>query len=102
MPKTDVKQKIKPDYKLQEPPMYKIIYINDDKTTMDFVVETLIEFFNYQIETAEKITIDIHQKGSAVVAVLPFELAEQKGVDITIRARSMGFPLQIKLEPESD
>lgn len=102
MPKTEVKQKIKPDYKLQEPPMYKVIYINDDKTTMEFVVETLIEFFNYQLETAEKITIDIHDKGSAVVAVLPFELAEQKGVDITIRARSLGFPLQIKLEPDSD
>ena len=48
---------------------------------------------------AEKITIDIHESGSAVVAVLPYEIAEQKGIEVTLRARAEGYPLQIKLEP---
>jgi ATP-dependent Clp protease adaptor protein ClpS len=85
---------------LQEPPMFKIIYINDSQTTMEFVIDTLISFFNYTTETAFKITEDIHNDGSAVVAVLPYEVAEQKGIEVTVHARSNNFPLQIKLEPE--
>jgi ATP-dependent Clp protease adaptor protein ClpS len=68
---------------------------------MDFVIESLIEFFNYNTETALHITQDIHSAGSAVVAVLPYEVAEQKGVEVTLLARNNGFPLQVKLEPES-
>ena len=63
---------------LKEPPMFKIIYLNDSQTTMEFVVETLVDFFNYTAQTAVKITDDIHTQGAAVVAVLPYEIAEQK------------------------
>lgn len=85
-----------------EPPMFRVIYINDDKTSMEFVIETLITYFDYTPETAETITVDIHQQGSAVVAVLPYEVAEQKGLEVTVSARSNGFPLQIKLEPDTN
>jgi ATP-dependent Clp protease adaptor protein ClpS len=81
--------------------MFKVIYINDDQTPMEFVVTSLIEYFDYTVTTAEKITVDIHESGSSVVAVLPYELAEQKGIEITVNARSEGYPLQIKLEPET-
>jgi ATP-dependent Clp protease adaptor protein ClpS len=84
----------------KEPPMFKVIYFNDDKTTVEFVIDSLIEHFEYTPVTAEKITVDIHESGSAVVAVLPYEIAEQKGIEITVTARSKGYPLQIKLEPE--
>jgi len=67
---------------------------------MEFVIETLVDIFNYTELTAEKITLEIHENGSAVVAVLPYELAEQKGVEVTVSARSKGFPLQVKLEPD--
>jgi len=86
---------------LKEPPMFKIIYINDSQTSMEFVIETLIDFFDYTTQTAVKITEDIHSAGAAVVAVLPYEIAEQKGIEVTLCARSNNFPLQIKLEPES-
>ena len=82
--------------------MFKIIYLNDNQTTMEFVIETLIEFFNYSTDTALEITKDIHDAGSAVVAVLPYEIAEQKGIEITVHARTNNFPLQIKLEPENN
>lgn len=93
---------VSPDITLQEPPMYKIIYINDEVTTVDFVVDSLIEYFNYNPDTATKITYDIHEQGSAVVAVLPYEIAEQKGIEITLEARALGYPLQVKVESESD
>jgi len=86
---------------LQEPPMFKVIYLNDDRTAVEFVVDSLIEHFEYTPDTAQTITMDIHESGSAVVAVLPYEVAEQKGIEITVSARSEGYPLQIKLEPEA-
>ena len=93
--------KIKVDHSIKEPPMFKVIYLNDNQTTMEFVIETLVEFFNYTPQTAEQITVDIHSAGSAVVAVLPYEIAEQKGIEVTVHARTNNYPLQIKLEPES-
>jgi len=85
---------------LKEPPMYKVIYLNDNQTTMEFVVDSLMEVFNYSMETAVQITEDIHHAGSAVVAVLPYEVAEQKGIEVTVSARQSNYPLQVKLEPE--
>lgn len=101
MAQTDTKQKIKPNEAVKEPPLFRVIYINDNQTTMEFVVGSLIEFFDYTAETAEQITVDIHEAGSAVVAVLPHEIAEQKGTEVLLSARSQNYPLQIKLEPES-
>ena len=98
MSQTEAKTKTTIDIK--EPPMFKVIYINDDLTSVEFVISTLIEHFEYTPPTAEKITLDIHDSGSAVVAILPYEIAEQKGIEITVTARSEGYPLQIKLEPD--
>jgi len=81
--------------------MFRVVYLNDNTTSMEFVVESLVEYFEYTPETAEQITIDIHEEGSACVAVLPYEIAEQKGVEVTVSARSQNYPLQIKLEPEA-
>ena len=97
---SQVDAKIKVNTDLVEPAMYRVIYMNDDKTSADFVMTTLIEFFEYSVERAEKTVWDIHEAGSAVVAVMPYEVAEQKGVEVTVLARKEGYPLQIKLEPD--
>jgi ATP-dependent Clp protease adaptor protein ClpS len=97
---TDTQSKTRTDMSLKPPPMFRVIYLNDDVTSIDFVIESLIDHFDYSTESAQQITIDIHQQGSAVVAVLPFELAEQKGIEVTLKAREQKYPLQIKLEPE--
>jgi ATP-dependent Clp protease adaptor protein ClpS len=101
MANTEIRSKIKPNAALKEPPLFKIIYLNDDRTSMEFVVTTLIDYFNYNPDTATQITMDIHDKGSAVVAVLPYEIAEQKGIEVTLEARAQGFPLQVKVESEA-
>lgn len=98
--KSETKQKIKPNLTMQEPPLFKIIYINDDVTSMEFVVGSLITYFNYNQDTASSLTMNIHEQGSAVVAVLPYEIAEQKGIEVTLDARAQGYPLQIKVEAE--
>ena len=101
MAQSDTRTRIKPSEAVKEPPMFRVVYLNDNATSMEFVVESLIEYFEYTLETAEQITIDIHEEGSACVAVLPYEIAEQKGVEVTVSARSQNYPLQIKLEPET-
>jgi ATP-dependent Clp protease adaptor protein ClpS len=97
---TSSQTKINVNLELQEPPMFRVVYINDNKTSIEFVIDSLITYFSYTADTAMVITKTIHDTGSAVVAVLPFEIAEQKGVEITLAARANGFPLQIRLEPE--
>jgi len=95
---TQNKVQVNPDVK--EPNMYKVIYINDNQTSMEFVIDSLVGYFDYAEIQAQKITEDIHVQGSAVVAVLPYEIAEQKGIEVTVEARSAGYPLQVKLEEE--
>lgn len=101
MPQTESKVTIKPNLKITEPPMFKVIYLNDNHTTIEFVVTSLIDHFNYTVDTATNITNGIHETGSAVVAVLPYEIAEQKGIEVTLEARTQGFPLQVKVEAET-
>jgi ATP-dependent Clp protease adaptor protein ClpS len=101
MSQAGIATRTKINHELAEPPMFKVIYLNDNATPMEFVIDTLIESFNYNEQTALQITQDIHEAGSAVVAVLPYEIAEQKGIEVTVQARSNNYPLQVKLEPET-
>ena len=101
MSKADTKVKISPNLAMKEPPLFKIIYINDEVTTMEFVINSLVEHFNYTSDTAATITQSIHDAGSAVVAILPYEIAEQRGIEVTIDARAQGYPLQVKVEQEA-
>ena len=93
-----VKEKTK--VKVSPPREHKVIYLNDEITPMDFVIQSLVEIFEHDFETAEQLSNRVHEEGSAVVAVLPYEIAEHKGVEVTVAARQNGFPLQVKIEPE--
>lgn len=96
-----VQTKIKPKLDLAEPPLYKVIYLNDETTTIEFVISSLVKYFGYNPDTALNIATDIHEHGSAVVAVLPYEIAEQRGIEVVLDARANGFPLQVKIEPDT-
>lgn len=98
---TLIRERIEPKTNLIEPLNYRVIYINDETTTQEFVIETLKVIFNYDEGSAEALTMKVHDEGSAVVAVLPYEIAEQKGIEATLLARNNGFPLQVKIEPDA-
>lgn len=99
--KAITRTKVTPNLDLREPAMYRVIYINDAVTTMEFVIESLITVFDYSPDEAMALTQTIHEQGSGTAAVLPYEMAEQKGVEVTQLARNNGFPLNIKLEPDA-
>jgi len=93
-----VNEKIKQVVK--EPEKYKVIFMNDNQTPMDFVVELLINIFRHSEKTAQDLTMTIHSQGSAVVGTYSYEIAEQKSIEATKLSRENGFPLQIALEKE--
>lgn len=97
-PKVETKIKVKTD--IPEPGKWNVIFMNDEITTQEFVVEALVAIFNYSRMLAIEMTEKIHKEGSGIVATLPYEMAEQKGVETTLLARNNGFPLAVKLEPE--
>lgn len=91
-------QEAKP--KLQVPPMYKVILLNDDYTPMDFVVEVLEVFFNMNREMATKIMLAVHTQGSAVCGVFTRDIAETKAMQVNQYARESQHPLLCEIEKD--
>ena len=94
----DIDEKIK--VVIREPSKYKVIVINDDKTPMDWVIGILKLIFKHSQETAEKITMTIHNEGAGIVGLYTYEIAEQKTNEAITASRENGFPLAIKVERE--
>ena len=84
----------------REPDRYKVVFLNDEQTPIDWVIEVLTKIFRHSNETAEKITLTIHNEGSGIAGVYTYEIAEQKTIEATTASRNHGFPLQIKMEQE--
>ena len=80
------------------PNRYNVVFINDDFTPMDFVVQLLIEVFNKTLEEAKDITLQIHEKGKGIAGSYNFELAEQKKAEALAISRNNGHPLTIMVE----
>jgi len=95
---TQINEKIKK--KVVEPPKYKVVFLNDDATPIEWVIEILIDVFKHTHETAEQITLTIHNEGSGVAGTYSYEIAEQKSIEATKLSRNQGFPLQIKVDKE--
>ncbi len=88
------------DLELDKPKKYKVYLLNDDYTTMDFVVDILIKVFHKNYEEAERIMLEIHKKGQGLCGVYIYEIAETKVVRVHQRSRENGFPLKAVMEEE--
>lgn len=74
MPKTQTLEQTK----LSEPKMYKVILLNDDVTTMDFVIEILMNIFHQNLEKASQTMLEIHHNGSGICGIYTQEIALSK------------------------
>jgi len=86
--------------KVALPSMFSVIYMNDEQTSFEFVIESLVGVLNYTYDRAEDKAVEIHENGSAVVASFVYEIAEQKRTEIMVAARQAEFPLEVKVEEE--
>lgn len=95
-PKLDIATKKSPEE--QEPSLYKVLLHNDDYTPMDFVVEILQNIFHLEHSLANKIMLDVHQKGIATCGVYPHDVAETKVSIVNHRSRKHEYPLKCTME----
>ena len=84
--------------KIAEPTQYHVIMHNDDFTTMEFVVEILMDIFRKDIVEAERLMMYVHQKGRAVVGKYPYDIAATKVEESMARAKAQGFPFRVTME----
>lgn len=84
---------------LQEPPMFRVLLLNDNYTTMDFVVKVLMDIFHKNLIEATKIMLDVHRKGRGMVGVYTFDIANTKVAQVHSKAKESQFPLRCSLEP---
>ena len=96
----EVKIDEKIEKKIDEPGKYNVIFINDNVTPMEWVIEVLQRTFHHSLETAKNLTLIVHEKGSAVVGTYSYEIAEQKAIEANGLSREHGFPLAVKVEQQ--
>jgi ATP-dependent Clp protease adaptor protein ClpS len=93
-PGTSVKDRV------EKPRMFKVLFHNDDYTTMEFVIETLMGVFRRTRVEATRIMLSVHRSGKGVAGVYTREIAETKAQLAVDRARERGYPLLVTTEPE--
>ena len=97
---TDVQIDEKVVVSLEPPKLWKVVFLNDDQTPMEFVIDLLVGIFRHTENQARDITMEIHTTGSAIAGIYPYEIAEHRGIEATQMARQNGFPLKIQVEQE--
>lgn len=97
---TDTKFEVSEDLQLKYPKKYKVYLLNDDYTTMDFVIDVLISIFHKTYEQAQDIMLEVHKKERGLCGVYTHEIAETKVMQVTTKAKENGFPLKATMEEE--
>lgn len=83
---------------IELPPEYKVIFHNDDFTTMEFVVDLLVTVFKKNVDDAVKIMSEIHTQGKGIVGIYSYDMAHTRTKVALQRARENKFPLRITVE----
>ncbi len=83
---------------LKEPSMFKVVLLNDDYTSMEFVVDILVKIFHHDSDNAFNIMLDIHKNGKGICGIYTKEIAETKVMQVTHLATQNEFPLRANIE----
>lgn len=86
------------DLSVDHPKLYKVFLLNDDYSSMDFVVDVLMKVFRKNFQDAHRIMMEVHEKGRGLCGVYSYEVAETKVHQVGTAARENGFPLKAILE----
>ncbi len=83
---------------LREPKHYRVIMHNDDFTSMEFVVEILMDIFHKDEMEAERLMLMVHEGGRAAVGSYPYDIAVSKVQAASARAKEQGYPFRMTVE----
>lgn len=89
---------VREDEETQEPEEFRVILLNDDYTTMEFVVAVIMTVFHKGLAEATRIMLDVHKKGRGAVGVYPFDIAATKVDQVRRLAQDNGYPLKCTME----
>ena len=87
-------------FMVKEPELYKVVMLNDNYTTMEFVVEILTDIFGKTEAEARKIMLEIHKQGRGVAGIYIYDIALSKVEQVERKAKSKGFRLKCVVEKE--
>jgi ATP-dependent Clp protease adaptor protein ClpS len=96
----EIEVELEDDIDLQEPKKYKVFLLNDDFSTMDFVIDVLVRVFRKTVDEASIIMLNIHNNGKDLCGVYTYEIATTKVAQVKSMAREKGFPLKAMMEEE--
>ena len=96
----EIEIELSEDLEVQEPKKYNVFLLNDDYSTMDFVIDVLVKVFRKTINEAEAIMLSVHNNGKGLCGVYTFEIATTKVAQVKSLARDKGFPLKAIMEEE--
>jgi len=98
--KSDLDLEVESKQESLETKRYKVVLLNDDFTSMDFVVEILMDLFEHSVDSAINIMLQVHRDGRGVCGVYTFEVAETKAFQVKKRAKENEYPLKAIVEEE--
>jgi ATP-dependent Clp protease adaptor protein ClpS len=91
---------VKKRNKIAHPKQFRVILLNDDYTSMDFVVAVLEGIFRKSPAEAVQVMLSVHKRGSGLAGIYPKEIAEAKIEMVHSKAKDAGYPLRCAMEPE--
>jgi len=97
---TNIEFELSEEIMIKHPKKYKVFILNDDYTSMDFVVDVLMGIFHKSYEQAENIMLEVHKKDRGLCGVYTHEIAETKVMQVIKKAQDNGFPLKATMEEE--
>lgn len=95
-----VKEELALDLEIPKPKMSKVVMLNDDYTAMEFVIMILCEVFSKNQSEAQSIMLKIHNEGSGICGIYPYDIAHTKAKIARTKSKEAGFPLRIVVEDE--
>ncbi|MCX6077214.1 MAG: ATP-dependent Clp protease adaptor ClpS [Campylobacterales bacterium] len=97
---TNIELELLQETSFKYPKKYKVYLLNDDYTSMEFVIDILMTLFHKTYQEAENIMLEVHKRERGLCGVYTYEIAETKVMQVSKRARDHGFPLKAIMEEE--
>ncbi len=88
--------------RFKRPPLYAVLFHNDDYTTRDFVVMVLMRYFHKSHAEASTLMLQVHTKGHGVAGIYPYDIADSKRAQVENLARDHDMPLRVSIQAEDD
>ena len=96
----EIEIELNDDIDLQEPKKYNVFLLNDDYSTMEFVIDVLVRVFRKSVDESTTIMMNIHNNGKELCGTYTYEIASTKVAQVKTMAREKGFPLKAVMEEE--